>query len=63
MDTCVCEQMSLHEEKRAEGQGINAGAIETADGAARIGDERFAEKIKRSVDQDRGGGGLAKFVK
>ena len=36
-------KQSFHEEERAEGEGVDAGAIEAADGAARIGDQGLAE--------------------
>jgi hypothetical protein len=36
----------LHEKKRAKGKCINAGAIETPNGPAWIGDERFTKKIE-----------------
>ena len=57
------EERLLHEEEGAEGEGIDAGAVEAADGTARIGDQGFAKKIKGGVDKDGGGGGFAEFVK
>ena len=36
----------LDEEEGAEGEGVDAGAVEAADGAARVGDQRFAEEVE-----------------
>jgi len=52
----------LDEEEGAEGEGIDAGAVETADGASRVGDERFAEEVEGGVDENGGGRGFAEFV-
>src|SRR5215469_13075002 len=52
----------LDEEERAEGEDVDSGAVEAADGAARIGDERFTEKVEGGIDEDRGGSGFAEFV-
>src|SRR5438309_3535625 len=50
------------DEEGADGEGVDAGAIEGADGGARIGDERFAEEVEAGVDEDGGGSGFAEFV-
>jgi hypothetical protein len=52
----------FNEEEGADGQGVDAGAIETADGAAGIGDEGFAEEVEGGVYENRGGRGFAEFV-
>jgi len=40
----ILERAGLfNEEEGAEGEGVDASAVEAADGAARIGDERLAE--------------------
>ena len=52
----------LDQKEGAEGEGVDAGAVEAADGAAGIGDEGFAEEVERGVDEDGGGGGFAEFV-
>jgi hypothetical protein len=52
----------LNQEEGAEGKGVDAGAVETADGAAGIGDEGLAKEIERGVDENGGGSGFAEFV-
>ena len=52
----------LDDEEGADGEDVNAGAVEAADGSTRICDEGFAKKIKGCVDEDGGGSGLAEFV-
>src|SRR6266566_4006589 len=53
---------SLHNKEGADGQDVDAGAIEAADGGAGIGDQRLAEKIERCVDEDGSGSGFAEFM-
>ena len=53
---------SLDEEEGAEGQSVDAGAVEAADSAARVGDERFAKEVEGGVNEDGSGGGFAEFV-
>ena len=55
-------RLLLNDEEGADGQGADAGAVEAEDGGARVGDQRFAEKVEAGVDEDRSGSGLAKFV-
>ena len=52
----------FHHEERAEGEGVDACAVEAADGAAGVGDQRLAEQIEGSVDENGRGRGLAEFV-
>ena len=52
----------LNEEEGAEGEGVDAGAVEAADGAARVGDEGLAKEIEGSVDENGGRSGFAEFV-
>ncbi len=52
----------LDDEEGADGEGVDAGAVEGADGGAGIGDERFAEEIETGVDEDRRRSGFAEFV-
>ena len=52
----------LHEKERAEGKGINSGAVERADGGTGIGDKRFSKEIEASVDENWSGGRFADFV-
>ena len=48
--------------KGPEGEGVDAGAIEAADGAAGIGDQGLAEKVERGVDENGRGRRFAEFV-
>ena len=57
----VCQRL-LHEEEGAEGEGVDAGTVEAADGATGIGDEGLAEQIEGGVDKNGCGSGFAKFV-
>lgn len=52
----------LHEQEGAEGEGVDSGAVETADGSAGIGDKRLAKEIERGVDENGGWSGFAEFV-
>ena len=52
----------LDDEEVTDGEGIDACAIETADGFARIGHERFAKKIEGCVEEHRRWSALTKFV-
>lgn len=53
----------LDDEKGADGENVDASAIEGADGGTGIGDKGFAKEIEAGVDKDRGGSGFAEFVK
>jgi hypothetical protein len=53
----------LDDEEWANGQGVDAGTVEAADGGAGVGDERFAEEIEAGVDENRSWSRFAKFVK
>src|SRR5215467_6937836 len=57
------EKELFNDEEGADGEDVDAGAVEGTDGGARVGDERFAEEIEAGVDEDGSGGGFAKFVK
>ena len=46
----------------ADCQGVDASAVEGADGGAGIGDEGLAEEIKGCVDEDGCGSGFAEFM-
>ena len=62
---CLCHKSRaclFDKEKGTDGEGIYAGAIETADGTAGIGDEGLAEKVEGSVYENGGGGGFTEFV-
>src|SRR5205814_4550676 len=50
------------DKKIADGQCVDASAIEAADGLAWIGNQRLAEEIERSVEEDGSGRALAEFV-
>jgi len=52
----------LDHEEGANGEDVDASAIEGTDGSARVGDERFAEEIEAGVDEDGSGSGFAEFV-
>ena len=52
----------LHDKKRAEGKGVNAGGIKTAHSFARIADERLAKEIEGSVDENGSRGEFAEFI-
>lgn len=52
----------LDDEERAECEGVNASAVEGANGGAGIGDERFTKEIEAGVDEDGRGSGFAEFV-
>jgi hypothetical protein len=53
----------LDDEEGAQSQGVDAGAVEAANGFAGIGDQWFAEQVEGGVDEDWGWGGLTEFVK
>jgi hypothetical protein len=50
------------EEEGTEGEGVDAGAVEAADGAAGVSDQGFAEEVEGGVDKNGGRGGFAEFV-
>ena len=52
----------LHQEEGAEGEGVDAGAVEAADRAAGVGDEGLAKEIERGVDENGCGSRFAEFV-
>jgi len=57
------EQKLLDDEEGADGENVDAGAVEGADSGAGVGDERFPEEIEASVDEDGGGSSFAELVK
>src|SRR5215475_589424 len=52
----------LHDEKRADGEGVHARAIEAADGGTWVRHQRFTEKVERRVHENRSGGGFTELV-
>lgn len=50
------------EEEGAEGEGVDAGAEEAANGAAGVGDQGLAEEVEGGVDENGGRSGFAEFV-
>ena len=55
-------QKLLHDKEVADGGGVDAGAIKTANGFARVGIQRLPKKIERGIDEEGSRSALGELV-